>query len=305
MASTRQQYLRKLERLISQAQRLDDRTLRGMLQTLEQARQEVALSIADAPTDWTMDHFQRLEARIVETMRRVNQQLQAEMAATANEKWDKGTIDVDRFLSQFGDEESFVPGSLDLTELGLLKGFSADMIQQVPQSTIDKVSTAIKTGILGGKSPHEVIQDIGTALVDEHGNPAPNIWGDTAKRAEVVYRTEANRVYTAATQARQLDHNKRRPGLKKVWMHSGKLPGRASHRAAERRYGPAGEPGPIPVDEPFILVVKASEATRRRAPGEYEAMYPRDPRLPPELSILCGCTQAPWRDEWEELEGVA
>ena len=297
-AAVRLRYLRDLEAIIRKAERLDDRTLRGLFSTLDQARKEVLAQVVSS--DWGLAHFRTLQARIERAMSELSTELRRDLGRYQDQKWGDGSKLTDELLAKYGGEAERLHIPLDRRGLAVLKDFSADLIVQVPTETIADVSTRLRLGMLAGKSSHETIREIGRALVDEEGNPAPGVWGDVLTRAEVVYRTEANRVYSVATEARMRQHDEKRPGLRKLWMHSGRPAGRASHIQAGEDYAPGGDPGPIPVDELFTLHVGSDESSGSLPAGEYKCSYPRDPRLPAGLSVGCGCATAPWREAWGE-----
>ena len=285
------------------AERLDDRILRSILSTITDVKKRVAGEIASAGSDWNQRRLGDLVGRLNRTGADMARDLSKSMAAHGHDKYTLGAKAVDAILREFSGGTDTIRRGYDLAQLSVLSEYSADLLTKLSAEQIGSVSSALRLGMIGGRSPTDIIRDIGVRLIDEDGEPAPGIWGDTLRRAEVVYRTEGNRVLSIAQQVRMRQHDEEWPGLKKTWLHSLKPPGRArpSHVRAERDYGPGGRPGPIPQGDEFVLHVGIDESSKSFPPGEYPCMFPRDPALPAAASILCGCAVAPWRDGWEDL----
>ena len=280
-------YVAVVGKYMRAAERLDRRTLKGILQLVRDVKADVTARIASS--DWERSRIESLLNRLRVTGEDLSRDLTRKMGAHAGTTYDIGGKVIDVVLRDFGGPDENLVRPLDRVQLAVLDKYSASLLTQLSNDAIDNVSNTIRLGMISGENPQDIIRKIGTGLVDSDGNPAPGVWGDVVRRAEVTYRTEGGRAYSVANQVRMAQHDAVRPGLKKRWLHSLKPAGRArpSHVRAEEDYSPGGDPGPIPQGEPFVLHVGADESSKSFPPGEYECMFPRDPSLPAAASILC------------------
>ena len=101
-------------------------------------------------------------------------------------------------------------------------------------------------------------------------------------RTEAIARTETIRASNAGSHALFQDWGVQR----KEWLatHDGRA--RDTHLAAEFHYSEGGDPGPIPMDEAFVV-------------GGYSMMYPGDSELgaPPGEIVDCRCVTLPVVEE--------
>jgi len=253
---------------------------------LANARKEVAAAVAS--TDWQVYYLPQLKSAIDRALNEFGRKYGVELQDVQRSFWEQGIDRVDLPLREVGIIQA-IP-EIDMTMLSVLQDFSADLVTGLTQDAIKKINQELTLGLTGGKQPYEVMQAIGRNLKDK------SVFKSIAARAETITRTEAGRVLEAAGQARKEHAARVVPGLKKQWYygHSPKVP-RLSHLAAAQAYGPGGDPGPIPVDQPFIVQ------------GE-ELMYPRDPAGSAGNTINCGCTSIPYHEDWEaatEKQSVA
>jgi hypothetical protein len=232
-----------------------------------------------ASTDWQAYHLPQLKNAIERALQEFGDKYGVELRDIQRSFWEQGIERVDLPLREVGILQA-IP-EIDTTMLSILQDFSTDLVKGLSSDAIKKINQELTLGLTGGKQPYEVMQAIGRNLKDK------SIFKSIAHRAETITRTEAGRVLEAAGQARKEKAAQVVPGLKKQWFygHSPKVP-RLSHIAAAQAYGPGGDPGPIPVDEPFIVE------------GE-ELMYPRDPAGSAKNTINCGCTSIPYHEDWD------
>jgi len=143
-----------------------------------------------------------------------------------------------------------------------MQGFSTDLVKGLTDDANKKISQELTLGLLGQKTPYEVMGAIGRNLKDK------SIFKSIAHRAETITRTEAGRVLEAAGQARKEKAAQVVPGLMKQWHygHTAKNP-RLDHMAAHGQIRK--------VDEPFDV-------------GGEKLMYPRDPAGSAANTINCG-----------------
>jgi len=149
--------------------------------------------------------------------------------------------------------------SADKLALGLADGRAA-------------IEAHIRLGVLGGRSPHEVMAGISKELGDDAGP-----FRKVSLRAEMIMRTETGRIHSMATQARMDEAADLVPDLGKEWQWSGKS--RMSHSAVngQRRK----------VSEPFDV-------------GGEQLMHPRDPDGSAGNTVACGCESIPYLARWAD-----
>jgi hypothetical protein len=280
---TKARYVAKVESIIERGERLTRAEVRKLKRLVEQARRDVRDLLLAQPTDWQIAHYDTLRVRLEGTIDELRRELIGNQAAFEATQWERGATWTDEMLALFGAERELAGVPLDRTTLGALMDLSADLITKESGRTVEAISTQIQMGILGEKTPYEVMQEVAGTVTH------PATFGDTFTRAEAIVRTEGNRVFDIAQAKRQRQWNEQRPGLKKTWHHGGAavLKPRPAHVQAGIDYDVGGSPGPIPYDEPFIV-------------GGEAMMFPRDPAASPGNTISCHCTWAPWRDEWGE-----
>ena len=137
-----------------------------------------------------------------------------------------------------------------------------------------------------------------------------------SSQAEEIVRTETGRVFSNAQQAASEQIAGTIPNLRKQWLTVGGARVRQGHRAAERRYAPGGESGPILVNQRFQVSdfsrtgrskfmtiggrvsppqgvtgqrVIRMDFTRRGRVTTDRMLFPRDPAARPGNQINCRC----------------
>lgn len=169
------------------------------------------------------------------------------------------------------------------TLLKTAKDFSADLITNLSAQAIEKISGYVRRGVITGQNPYKTMEAINNNVFNEEG-----LFG----RAEVIVRTENNRIFELANQERLDQIAKSVPGIKKVWVTAEDDRVRETHRKAGEDYAPGGAIGPIPVDEKFIV-------------GGEEINFPADPDGDPHEVINCRCVSIPYIEDFEkETENV-
>lgn len=173
-----------------------------------------------------------------------------------------------------------------------LAGVSSELAAAVVDVTTDQVravwselgttlKATVRRAALGVTDPYDAMAKVAKAIND------PKTFGSAETRAEVILRTEVNRTFSIASDARLRQADARLKGMKKAWLTQVDRRTRESHVAAGESYGPNGTPGPIPVRQPFLV-------------GGAKLMYPLDPGGPPEETINCRCRVLPWVDDVKE-----
>lgn len=289
MPSFREEVLRRTDRDVE----LSKGQLRALLKMLRQAQRDVNTRLLDTPeTDWKLTRLSVVRARIARVIADLDARLRGEVIGLTDRAWHDGATLNDELLEKFAGERMLLNIEPSVAGLADLQSLSADQITDVPAKVFEDVTRQVRMGMLGGASPSEVVDNIGRKLVDADGNPLPGIWGTSARRAEIVYRTEMSRALNSGTQARMEQTAKRHPDMRKRWIHAGvdnvKEP-RPSHLRMERDTAPGGVLGPIPVDQDYVLE------------GMFPCKQPHDPRLPASHVVNCKCRSVDWFPEFEGL----
>jgi hypothetical protein len=267
MATSKQKaFNRKVKQLMKEAGRMQEDGVKRVVKLLADARKEVAATVAS--TEWQAYHLPQMKAAIERALEDFGSKYGVEMREMQRGLWDKGVDMTDLPIREVGIFTA-IP-EIDTTMLSILQGYSTDLVTGLTKSATKKISTELTLGLMGQKSPYDVMGAIGRNLKDK------SIFKSIQSRAETIALTESGRVYETAGQARKEAAAQVVPGLMKIWHygHSPKSP-RLDHLAAAKRYAPGGDPGPIPVDEPFMVA------------GE-ELMYPKDPAGSAKQTIRCG-----------------
>jgi len=258
MATKEQIFQRKVKGLIRQADRLEDDAIKRAIRILNDARKEVAATVAS--TEWQAYHLPQMKSAIERAMTEFGAKYGVELRDIQRSFWEHGVDRVDLPLREVGIIQA-IP-EIDMTMLSVMQDFSADLVQGLSRDAIKKISQELTLGLIGNKSPYEVMGAIGRNLKNK------SIFKSLRHRAETITRTEAGRVLEAAGQARKEAAVKVVPGLQKQWLygHSPKFP-RLDHMAADGQIRD--------IDKPFDV-------------GGEQLMYPRDPAGSAKNTINCG-----------------
>jgi hypothetical protein len=262
-------FARKVKALIRHADRLRESEVKAVIRLLDEARRDVASIVAT--TDWQAYRLPEMKAAIERALQKFGDRYGVDLREAQQEFWQIGVDMTDLPLREVG-VVAAVP-EIDTAMLSILQGYSSDLISGLARDAIKKINQELTLGLMGQKSPFDVMKAVGRNLND------PGVFRSIRSRAETIVRTEAGRVLEAAGQARKEKAAKLIPGLQKQWYygHSPKMP-RTSHMAA---HGQVRN-----VDEPFLV------------DGE-ELMYPRDPNGSASNTINCGCTSIPFHPNWD------
>lgn len=165
-------------------------------------------------------------------------------------------------------------------QLMVVQGYSIHPIHGLAGDALSKVNSALTLGILGQKTPFQIMQEITHILGEEELNAI----GGISYRAETITRTELGRISSIAKFARLKEAAKVVPGLMKEWRAAIDDRTRGAHRAANMQR--------VPIGEPFVV-------------GGEELMYPLDPVGSPENTLNCRCISVSYHPNWEtSIRGV-
>lgn len=275
MASRKERaFHKKVKGLIEKAHSLDDKAVARSMRILENARKEVAAAVAS--TDWQIYYRGELTQAIERALTAFGDQYGIELRDMQRDFWESGIQMVDLPMQTIGIAQAMP--QIDHTVLAIMQDYSADLIKGLAKDAATKINNELTIGLMGQKTPYEVMQAVGRNLKDK------SIFKSIAARAETITRTESGRALSAASQARMEKAQAVVPGLQKQWFHShiSRMP-RLTHLAADGQIRD--------IDKPFNVA------------GE-KLMYPRDPDPAGSArnTIRCECYHVPYHKNWE---GVA
>jgi len=214
-----------LERLTREADDLATDAVARVRELLERTRADVSARVIG--TEWDEWRAAKLRGEIERSLRGFAEGFSGTMAGELERAWAAGGSMVDATLSAQG--FSGVGPVLDRTMLGVLQGYSAQLIKGLASDAVARIDRILQQGVSGVKTPYDAIREIGRNL-DEKGF-FRSIFG----RAEAIARTEMARVHAAARQARMAGVVERNPHRRfwKRWLHSGfGKPPRVNHMAS-------------------------------------------------------------------------
>jgi hypothetical protein len=261
-------YNAMLEELIGKVGKLTEAEVERALALLDEVRREVSAIVLDS--DWKVYYVPQMQEAVGRAAEKLRQQYGERFDSAGVNLWNAGIDQVDWPLNYVGIR--FQAPEISRAALEILQGYSADLIRNLTDSARSQINREIAMGVLGGKSPWEVMQAIGRSLEER------SVFRNIASRAETITRTELGRINSAAREARMeavVDAGPEQEWLKK-WISSGKFRPRPHHRAL---HGVT-----VPFDQPF--------------PGNIP--YPHAPGLPAAETVNCGCSHVLTLPGWEK-----
>ena len=272
MTEVEVRYNRKLEELVEGVGRLEEREVAKSIRLLKELRKEVALQIVDS--DWKTHHVPQLKDAVEKVVSRFLQQYQAQLSDAEVNLWKAGIDQVDWPLSYIGIQAGTT--EISRTALEIVQDYSADLIANLAGDAAAKINAEIAMGILGGRTPWEVMKAVGRNL-DE-----PGVFKTIAVRAETITRTELARVNSLAREVRIEDVVAANPDVRwlKKWVSSRKAHPRPHHAELNGVT--------VRVDKNF--------------PGGIP--YPHAPGLSAKDVINCGCSHVLTLADWEGAGGA-
>ncbi|MCE5212983.1 MAG: hypothetical protein LLG40_15685 [Deltaproteobacteria bacterium] len=265
-------YDNKVKALIAKAESMGDDQVAKAIAQLNAARKKVAATVGK--TDWQLYQLPKLKAAIDGAMADFATQYGKDLKTGQKDFWAFGQEMVDQSLNVVG--ISAVLPAIDTAMLVAMQNYSRSLVNSLGADAASKIYNEMAMGLMGQKTPFEVMQAVGNNLTDK------GIFSSIAARAETITRQECGRILEAASQARMEAAAEVVPGLKKQWQHGVSRVPRMSHIAAVGQIRD--------VNEPFMV-------------GGEALMYPRDPAGSPGNTINCSCYTVPYMDGWSETEG--
>lgn len=259
----------KINALIAKAEAMTDDQVAKAIAALEEARLKVSSTVAGS--NWELYYLPRLKAAIESAMNDFAKQYGQELIYSEQQFWGFGQEMIDDPLRTVG-ALAMLP-ALDTKMLVAMQSYSSSLIRSLGTDAAHKIYSEISMGLMGQKTPFDVMQAVGNNLTDK------GIFNSIAARAETITRQESGRILSEAAHARMEQAVKVVPGLKKQWKHGTSRVPRVSHLAAVDQVRN--------INEPFLV-------------GGEALMYPRDMNGSPGNTINCSCYTVPFMDGWRE-----
>jgi hypothetical protein len=270
--------------------RLDRVTAARAVQLVRDLRGEVLSMIGEFGLDPGLRA--QMEGRLLELQNRLQARYGELLGTASEEAYRLGADAVDRPLGSIG--VVGVTSAIARRSLEILTDFSAELVSEYAADTIQRLRRPVILGTTGLLDMTRVQQEIRRII------PAKRILvrgrsrliGPEA-RAEMIARTEVNRVYGAGQQVRQEEIQRGlNVKLRKRWVSLLDSRVRDTHRAIHG--------ATVGIDEDFILPPPSGRGLAR----DERARFPRDPRLSAGNSVNCRCrveTVPPEGKSWEDL----
>jgi hypothetical protein len=241
----------------------------SMLAILRDLQKQITIELGKAALgSWDAYHLRQLLDSIEGHLSKSSSMSQKKLSGLLDSAWRGGIALAD---SPSGAGGIYTGFHLSTSVLDSLKEYSNDYLKNLYQDAWYKIKGEINLGVMGSKTPQEVMEAIGTSI--DAGR-----FKNISARAEIITRNEMGAVFSKATQMRMEQAAGYVPGMEKQWIHAGhpKMP-RHAHVAADGQH--------VPVAEPFKI-------------GGVKMMFPRDPGAPLEEIINCGCDHVPFHANW-------
>ena len=258
--------------MLDRIENLDQRAQQAALRSLQAWRKDIVSEIATAK-NFEAFRLPKLLKSVDRLAEDWAEKYGIETKDLLKRGFEVGVDKVDQPIRAAGIEISLPEPSLSILQAS--QRATVDLITDLGKDAAQNIKRQILLGANGGKTPFEVIEEVGRNLDD------PSVFGTIANRAEVITRTEIGRVQSIATQVRQEEAAKVVEGLKKQWWAS--FVGRQNHMAIHRQVREVDEPYDIPA--------------AGRVPKE-QLMFPKDPNGSAANTINCGCQSLPYKEDW-------
>lgn len=239
--------------------------LRRVGQLLDQYEADVVAAIASGPkTEW--------QAHNLKTVQQGIQQARSRLEARLNDEWEAGSGaaltaalgGVDDALSAIG-VPATTPFAINQREAFLVSEYTPSLIKDLTTEQYSAVQKAMQGAVLGATAGPQMVAAVRKAVGGK-------------RRAQVVFRTEMNRLHNL-TRTRRIDElSVSHPALGKKWLHRHSLTPRPAHTALDGK------------------VIHPSDNELFNVNG-VQVPGPHDPALPAEDTINCHCTVVATYDE--------
>lgn len=262
-AKQRRAYVSRINRAFRQQDRLTDDTIRSILSMLVELRKDIAPIVLEAG-DFQAANLQRIIAQIETAVNAFESHLTDTTLTAIRNAYELGENAVTEPLIAAGVQLPLL--TLGSQRIAILEAFGADLVKDVSDEIKRRIAAQVRLAAIGAGQPLNIMREI-TGILGVI-NQRKMIVKGVAARAEKIYRTELNRVFSMGNYDKQVSLSQSIPGLQKQWMATGDLRTRKSHLDAHGQI--------VPVNELF------------RVGGE-DMMFPHDPGASAKNVVQCRC----------------
>ena len=250
------------ERRIFAAQdKLEDGTAKRLADLLDEARKRIKSGLADLPPDSRSAPMARqVLAAATDALQRARVGVTDALAGGVR---DAMALGVDLAETLLPEGEAAIPFRFGDELLRNIATYHADLVTGLTDAVRAAVTREVQLGILAGTDGRTIVRKLTEAGLEVAGP-----FRTAEQRADVIARTEINRLGNMSTWDRYQDAATRITTLEKSWLSAGDNRVRQSHRALNGVT--------LPMDGEFDV-------------GGTKAPYPMWPGLPASESIQCRC----------------
>jgi hypothetical protein len=208
---SRRDITRVIQTYIKKAEGLADSSSGDFLKVIDEWRRRVVLVLVEAgEVNPITDDM--IKQRIDQINEQFRQKLEPVLSDNQRRLFIKGIQLVDKAL-EAGNIRTAMP-YLSEQKLQRLNQYGAEHIKGLADYARSKIAQEIDLAVLGQKPQQQVIEAIGRKL------DSASVFGTIARRAEVILKTEVNRINQMATADRLKQVSIQVQDLKKRWIHS-------------------------------------------------------------------------------------
>lgn len=249
------------DRIFRRQDAAEEKAARGLVELLNAARKRIKANLGDLPaTSRSREMLQQVLGATTDALGRATRELQSTLAGSVQ---DAMALGVELAEEMLGKVEAAVPFGFNDDLLRNIATYHASLVQDITDATRAAITREVQLGILAGTDGREIARKIVATGVEATG-PFPT----AERRADVVARTEINRVGSMATAERYNDAATRIENLTKSWLTAGDVRVRPEHRALNGVT--------LPMDGLFDV-------------GGEKAPYPMWPGLSAAQTVNCRC----------------
>ncbi len=260
-------YAKKIERLIEQTNNLTDGAARRAVRLVQSAHKEVTEKILARGTDFSKFIVPELERAAAGVLGEFSEKYGSAVAGMLEESALVRAEGYVAAVSDFGIEIGSLP-EINTTLIEVAQNYTTDLIEGASKEGARKINQAIRSGAAGGKTPAEVVDEIGKSLKQK--GPFRSLQA----RAQLIGENELSRVAQVAGDAR-VRQMARVAEIIKEWLAS--FVQRTNHIAINGQQRPADGFFDVP------LLTGGTEKMR----------YPNYPGASAENTIRCKCNSVP------------
>ncbi|MBI4251000.1 MAG: hypothetical protein HY618_00940 [Candidatus Tectomicrobia bacterium] len=262
-------YIRAIRDLIERRGALEGAEVREARKLLKNVQKAVSAELRGAPTEFTEEWGARMGRALDGAFGEFAAKYGKSVSAAAGKTAEEAAEGLARAVKGLGLEVGPLP-RISLAQVEAAQAVTVDWIKSVSAERAAKVAGQIRTAMLGGMTPSDLINAI-----------VPSVKGSKTLRealnaAEMIARTQLNQGNQLGGQLR-MAQMARKADIQKQWLAS--FVQRQAHIDADGQT--------VPVDKPFIV-------------DKEPLMFPADPAGSPGNVINCGCVSVPYVPALEE-----